>query len=85
MTELKTLQWGDDIGLSELAHILRIGISLLAVVRGNLTMVGSLERFYVKKITVGLPWWYTDRNPPASLGDMGLIPCPGRFHMQPSS
>ena len=51
MTELKTLQWGDDIGLSELAHILRIGISLLAVVRGNLTMVGSLERFYVNKIT----------------------------------
>lgn len=51
MTELKTLQWGDDIGLSELTHLLRIGIFLLTVVRGNRTMVGSLERFCVEKIT----------------------------------
>ena len=50
MTELKTLQWGNDTGLSELAHLLRIGISFLTVVRGNRTMVGSLEKFYVKKI-----------------------------------
>lgn len=51
MTKLKTLQWGDDIGLSELAHLLRTGISFLAVVRENLTVVGSLERFLCEKIT----------------------------------
>lgn len=54
MTKPKTLQWGDDIGLSELAHLLRTGISFLAVVRENLTMVGSLERFYVKRLHTSL-------------------------------
>ena len=30
---------------------------------------------------IGLPWW----NLPASAGDMGLIPSPGRVHMPQGS
>ena len=51
MIKLKTLRWGDGIGLSESAHLLKTGESFLAVVRGNMTMVGRSERFHVKKIT----------------------------------
>ena len=31
--------------------------------------------------TALLPWWISDKEPPANEGDMGSIPGPGRFHM----
>ena len=36
--------------------------------------------FKYKAILSGLPWWLSDKNPPANAEDMGLIPGSRRSH-----
>ena len=41
----------------------------------------SLPYFFIlKEGTEGFSWRTVDKNPPASTGDMGRIPGPGKFH-----
>ena len=42
-------------------------------------MIASFDVNFLILITV--PWLYKQKNPPASAGDAGLSPGPGRSHM----
>ena len=44
--------------------------------------INSLQqKLKKKKKGTGLPWWLSGYESPASAGDMGSIPDPGRFHV----
>ena len=36
-------------------------------------------------IQIGLPWWLSGEDLPPNIGDMGLVPGLGRFHMLQSN
>ena len=41
-------------------------------------------QIFIQRTTRGLPWWLNVKNPPASSGDMSLIPDLARSHLPQS-
>ena len=75
MTEHNTIRFRDNINITVVTYyILKL--------KGKMSMIPLIDvKTVLTKCNTELFWWSSVDIPPASEGDMDLIPAPGRAHM----